>query len=456
MSTLRVLRGDSHRFQGLQGLEPRLLLSGTQVLDGVDESSFFAASGTADSGLSLTASIDVTLTEFKFTYAQQADTLRLFHSSDLANALASVSVPAQSTPDLLVTETIITSGDGWQLDAGETYFLIADNDGVNLGNAPLNGSGVDFPDVDEHLTANTLVLEGSEVPASTVGAWLAFTDLKTVARTAKADFNGDGNADLTWERDFVDNQGRNRTEIQLWHMDGATKLSSAVVGITGRSFDIEAIGDLDGDGDPDLVFRRQDTGALTLWRMDGSVRESAHALPTESDLNKELVGMSDINGDGQMDLVWVDHSNNLLSYWQMADETTSSATVDILDNSGQVYDTIGRDVVGFYDADGDGHDDIFLRGLANGANKIALLDGTGQEKNETFTMQGLWSNQWYAGRVDDFNGDGIADFMWHKYTDATTRLWTLERTASGLIKDTALSLSDQAGLDWDLVDGHHA
>ncbi|MGQ0658684.1 MAG: FG-GAP-like repeat-containing protein, partial [Chromatiales bacterium] len=81
------------------------------------------------------------------------------------------------------------------------------------------------------------------------------------------DFDGDGKADIVFRHKTA---GTNR----IWFMDGATRVGSSV-GIdtlASLSWIIAGAGDFDGDGDADILFRNKVSGANRIWFMDGAAR----------------------------------------------------------------------------------------------------------------------------------------------------------------------------------------
>ena len=83
-----------------------------------------------------------------------------------------------------------------------------------------------------------------------------------------ADFDGDGKNDILWRTDAG--------SLAIWEMDGTrVELSGYVnngteaVGAPGPDWHIERLGDYDGDGKNDILWRT-DAGSLAIWEMDGT------------------------------------------------------------------------------------------------------------------------------------------------------------------------------------------
>jgi hypothetical protein len=77
------------------------------------------------------------------------------------------------------------------------------------------------------------------------------------------DFNGDGYADILW---------RNSTtgEVYIWLMNGSTFASSGSLGYVSSDWTIAGVGDFNGDGKADILWRNSTTGQVYLWLMNGT------------------------------------------------------------------------------------------------------------------------------------------------------------------------------------------
>ncbi len=76
------------------------------------------------------------------------------------------------------------------------------------------------------------------------------------------DFDGNGGPDLMWR-----NQTTGGVGMQL--MDGAGVLETNVVETIPLHWRMLGVGDCDGDGKADLLWRNQNSGQVTMQLMDG-------------------------------------------------------------------------------------------------------------------------------------------------------------------------------------------
>jgi hypothetical protein len=82
------------------------------------------------------------------------------------------------------------------------------------------------------------------------------------------DFDGDGKCDILW---------RNSTtgQVYLWFMNGTTFASSGSVGYVSSDWVIQGLGDYDGSGRAGILWRNTTTGQVYIWLMNGTTLASS-------------------------------------------------------------------------------------------------------------------------------------------------------------------------------------
>lgn len=134
---------------------------------------------------------------------------------------------------------------------------------------------------------------------------------------AVADFTGDHKADIFWHN-------QNSNELALWELDGVivkrdknsqTRVFDAKFNRSG-DFQVVGIGDLDGSGPHDMVWRNQTTGETEFWRFAASgdpkiMTESFYSGSSQI----EIVAVSDINGDDKSDVIWHNTASGNVGTW---------------------------------------------------------------------------------------------------------------------------------------------
>jgi hypothetical protein len=206
------------------------------------------------------------------------------------------------------------------------------------------------------------------------------------ARVPPTDFDGDGVPDILWRK----SDGKN----MIWYMqiDGTSIKLTATVPSLGKSWKAGGVADFDGDWIPDILWRKSSTGANMIWYMqaDGTSIKSTATVP-KLGTSWKVGGVADFDGDGVPDILWRKSSTGANKIWYMQNDGTSiksTATVPSLVASWKV----GK----IADFDGDGVPDILWRKSSTGANKIWYMQSDGTSIKSTATVPKL-AKSWQIG-----------------------------------------------------------
>jgi len=135
------------------------------------------------------------------------------------------------------------------------------------------------------------------------------------------DFDGDGMADILWRNSST---GDN----YVYPMNGtAIKASEGYLRtVADQNWKVAGVGDFDADGKADIVWRNSATGENYLYPMDGTtIKPSEGYVRTVADLNWQIVALGDFDGDGKADLFWRNSSTGE-NYVYPMDGATIKAT----------------------------------------------------------------------------------------------------------------------------------
>ncbi|MBN1453626.1 MAG: VCBS repeat-containing protein [Anaerolineales bacterium] len=166
-----------------------------------------------------------------------------------------------------------------------------------------------------------------------------------------------------------------------------------------NSYDV-AMGDLDGDSDPDAFVANSEANKVWLNDGTGIFSDSGQSLGNSYSFS---VGLADVDNDNDLDAF-------VANWLGQADEVWLNDGSGNFINSGQ---TLGNDRsldVAMGDLDNDGDIDALVA-IENGSNKIWLNNGTG-----IFTDSGqrLGNSAHYGVTLGDIDGDGDLDAFFAK------------------------------------------
>jgi hypothetical protein len=105
----------------------------------------------------------------------------------------------------------------------------------------------------------------------------------------------DGIADVVW-------QNTSSGEVGIWVTRPGQLIEFCSVGAPTDGWCLEAVGDDDGDCQPDLVFRNAETGLIVAWFMEQTAFRSWQAI-TSIATDWKIITAGDWTGDGFSDLL---------------------------------------------------------------------------------------------------------------------------------------------------------
>lgn len=217
------------------------------------------------------------------------------------------------------------------------------------------------------------------------------------------DVNHDGHLDI-----IVANETSGTLTVLLGDGTGHFTPAAGSPFACGKSPNDIAVGDFNGDGDPDLVIANTETPYLTILLGDGKggFTPSPHSpFDTHSYPHVHGVAVGDFNGDGKLDVVtdsWGD--NKILMF--LGDGKGN------LMLPGQAFNTGKRPYERLRSGDfnKDGKSDVVATDLDQNSVSILLGDGKGGLRDAPGSPTPAGEAPW-AVAIDDINNDGNLDLV---------------------------------------------
>ena len=218
------------------------------------------------------------------------------------------------------------------------------------------------------------------------------------------DVNGDGTPDIVVAcNSLLNNNGPNDVIVLLGNGNGTFQAAQTFnAGLYPNSV---ALGDVNGDGKPDIVVANdQKNGIVSLLLGNGTGSFQSPQTFFAGSYTRS-VALGDSTGDGKLDIVAANESNS----------ASSGSTSVLLGNGNGTFQAQQTFATGaepewvvFGDVNGDGHPDLVVSN--HGSNTVSVLLGNG---NGTFQSQQTFGTgvEPFAVALSDVNGDGAADIV---------------------------------------------
>ncbi len=185
---------------------------------------------------------------------------------------------------------------------------------------------------------------------------------------------------------------------------------------TATSPNSVAIGDLDGDGKPDLVVANYGSNTISVYRntsTDGSIGTGSFATKVDFTTGTQpyAIAIGDLDGDGKLDLAVANYGLNTVSVLR---NTSTSGQIDQFSFVEKLDLTTGNSPssVAIGDLDGDGKPDLAV--INQGSNTVSVFRNTitsGQFNSASFAtnIDFATGTTPVSVAIGDLDGDGKLD-----------------------------------------------
>jgi subtilisin-like proprotein convertase family protein len=225
---------------------------------------------------------------------------------------------------------------------------------------------------------------------------------------ATGDLDHDGDADLLW-------RNTSSGEVTAWFMQNGQHVGDASYGNHLLAWQLQATGDLNGDGTADILWRNTSSGEVTSWFMQNGQRVGGASYGTHL-LDWQAQATGDLNGDGTADVLWRNTASGEVTSWIMQNGQR------VGDASYGIHSLDWR-VQGAGDLNGDGTADVVWRNTASGQATSWLMQNGAHAGDRDYGIHNL---QWQVQDVGDLNGDGTADIFWRNTASGQATSWLMD------------------------------
>lgn len=259
----------------------------------------------------------------------------------------------------------------------------------------------------------------------------------------RGDIDGDGQTDLIIRNGVTVAPPSGTWEHRFWLMNGVNRLSEVTLS-PGNTLDLSGEDDFNGDGKQDLVFRNTSTGEIVFWLMNGTSKVSEVTVLGET-LDWKLSATGDFDHNAKPDIVWHNNITQKIRIWTMNGTVHTGDITPIPDQALAANWTI----VGAVDLNADANTDFLWYNSTSGKIVYWWMDWNVARITGAFTVPpNAGANNWKVLALGDYGiGDGgvaqSADIVWRNETSGNFVVWYMDfagnRTGGVLTNPTSPS-----------------
>ncbi len=222
--------------------------------------------------------------------------------------------------------------------------------------------------------------------------------------TDVGDLDGDGDNDVV-------GVSNNDDELVLYFNGGNETYTSSLLASLNGAFCVFAR-DVDADNDLDLIVSASDADKISLFKNNGNGTFQAEIVIDNAVDNVRNIDLTDLDGDGDLDILSSSQNDDRITWYENLDGLGTYIKGDDLSRSLNAPYALA-----LFDADNDG--DLDLASASALDDKLVLFYQENGASNEFGKQQILGNNHDFANGVvaGDINGDGWQDLVVSSFDD---------------------------------------
>lgn len=186
-------------------------------------------------------------------------------------------------------------------------------------------------------------------------------------------------------------------------------------------------GDMNRDGETDLLVHNNVTGQTDVWTMNNTVRDGAPIVvtPAAASLDWVVAGVDDFNADLQNDLLMWNQVTGEAEFWLMNGASRVGSPVPL---AGALTPPWKPSATA--DFNHDGRPDIVYRNFSTQKIVIWTMNGTTKVGEIVPVPDQAVDGNWEIVAALDFNNDTNTDFLWYNATSGKIVLWFMNASVA--------------------------
>jgi hypothetical protein len=215
------------------------------------------------------------------------------------------------------------------------------------------------------------------------------------------------------------------TGENAWSQLSGSTIVAAKVLPTSGDWQLTATGDVNHDGELDVLLRHRPTGTALWWMLrQGDIIGGQYITGGPADQNFQIIGTDDVNGDKNLDLIW-QHPIYGAFAWHMPALKDIKQPISYIDGRALTQPGPNWQIATTGDVKQNGAlDALWVNHLTGSSQWSQIRQNMGSGTSQL--NQPIGPNQTIAASAD-LNGDGALDLVVRDVTVGTSDFWMMSK-----------------------------